>query len=47
LFDSSIAMMPLPGATIAWAMLSSCSILMDERLQKNSALRRHKECRPE
>jgi hypothetical protein len=28
-------------------MLSSCSILMDERLQKNSALRRHSECRPE
>src|SRR5689334_17691023 len=28
LFDSSMAMMPLPGATMAWAMLSSCSILM-------------------
>jgi hypothetical protein len=26
--DSSIAMIPLPGATIAWAMVSSSSMLI-------------------
>ncbi|KAG0923772.1 hypothetical protein G6F31_019376 [Rhizopus arrhizus] len=26
--DSSIAMMPLPGATMAWAVSASCSMLM-------------------
>src|SRR3569623_705808 len=33
LVDSSIAMMPLPGATIAWAMLSRSSMLMNDSVQ--------------
>jgi hypothetical protein len=41
-FDSSIAMIPLPGATIAWAMLSSSSMLITgsaELAQKEKARR--------
>src|SRR3970282_869985 len=36
--DSSIAMMPLPGATMAWAVSASCSMLIGRPEERGKPL---------